>query len=218
LAQALELTNLDRDAFFNTEFVIMHGHTVPDWSGVALSFCRRPVFSVLYRLSENIQAIRLLISNRYYYQAVALLRSMYEMSLDFYVDWLAPEQIGFWLQIHARVNREGFKQAMQLACRSKDPKRAKVLSEHKSYCYNFFSNVSNKAVMSPLGRSFYDEVYSFSSEVVHQDFNMTEVYALFMENPEYRSFDTKAIVTLVRCMDMITGKVYSRIEKDIGGI
>lgn len=53
------------------------------------------LFSVLYRLSEIIQAIRLLIKNSFYYQAVALLRSVYEISLDFYVDWLAPEQVGF---------------------------------------------------------------------------------------------------------------------------
>jgi hypothetical protein len=40
LAQTLKLAELDRDAFFNTEFLIGHAHTVPDWSGVALSFCR----------------------------------------------------------------------------------------------------------------------------------------------------------------------------------
>lgn len=42
LAQTLKLAKLDRDAFFNAEFLIGHGDTVPDWSGVALSFCRRP--------------------------------------------------------------------------------------------------------------------------------------------------------------------------------
>ncbi|MNC77886.1 hypothetical protein D3C75_1299610 [compost metagenome] len=70
--------------------------------------------------------------------------------------------------------------------------------------------------MSPLGRSFYDTVYTFTSEVIHQDFNMTEIYAIRMENPEHRSFDAKAITTLVRCVDMIAGKVYLRIHQDIG--
>jgi len=42
LGQALKLTKLDLDAFFNAEFMIRHSDTVPDGLGVALSFCRRP--------------------------------------------------------------------------------------------------------------------------------------------------------------------------------
>lgn len=40
LAQALELANLDRDAFFNAELLVRHAYTVPERPGVALSFCR----------------------------------------------------------------------------------------------------------------------------------------------------------------------------------
>ncbi|MFJ6089055.1 DUF5677 domain-containing protein [Pseudomonas chlororaphis] len=174
------------------------------------------LFSVLYRLSENIQAIRLLIKNSFYYQAVALLRSIYEISLDFYVDWLAPEQVGFWLQTHSAVDRKGFNIAIELAYPSDNVKKNKVWAESMRYCYDFLSNVCNKAQMSPLGRSFYDTVYTFTSEVIHQDFKMTEIYALYMENPEHRSFDTDAITTLVVCVDKIAGKVCSRIRFDIG--
>lgn len=174
------------------------------------------LFSVLYRLSENIQAIRLLIKNSFYYQAVALLRSVYEISLDFYVDWLAPEQVGFWLQTHSAVDRRGFDAAIALASRSDNTKRNKVWAQSLRYCYDFLSNVSNKAEMSPLGRSFYDTVYTFTSEVIHQDFSMTEIYAIRMENPEHRSFDAQAITTLVHCVDMIASKVYLRIHSDIG--
>ncbi|MNO93183.1 hypothetical protein D3C76_847780 [compost metagenome] len=42
LAHALELAKLNRDVFFDAEFLAGHWHTVPGWSGVALSFCRRP--------------------------------------------------------------------------------------------------------------------------------------------------------------------------------
>jgi len=31
LAKALELAKLDRNAFFNTEFLVRHAYTVPDW-------------------------------------------------------------------------------------------------------------------------------------------------------------------------------------------
>ncbi|MCA4077365.1 hypothetical protein LD001_18920, partial [Pseudomonas kurunegalensis] len=42
-AEALGTTDLNGGALFNAEFGIRHrGSTVPERSGVALSFCRRP--------------------------------------------------------------------------------------------------------------------------------------------------------------------------------
>ncbi|WP_223184032.1 hypothetical protein, partial [Pseudomonas fragi] len=42
-AEALGMTDLNGGALFNAEFGIRHrGSTVPERSGVALSFCRRP--------------------------------------------------------------------------------------------------------------------------------------------------------------------------------
>ncbi|TBU86331.1 hypothetical protein DNK44_23505 [Pseudomonas dryadis] len=41
------MTDLNGGALFNAEFGIKHrGSTVPERSGVALRFCRRPVFAV----------------------------------------------------------------------------------------------------------------------------------------------------------------------------
>ncbi|WP_207388949.1 hypothetical protein, partial [Azotobacter chroococcum] len=45
LAEFVQQTNLDRGALGDAEFVIGHGNTLPKRSGVALSFCNRPVFS-----------------------------------------------------------------------------------------------------------------------------------------------------------------------------
>ena len=41
LAHAAQQTDLDVGAFFETEFVVRHGDTVQERSGVALSFCGR---------------------------------------------------------------------------------------------------------------------------------------------------------------------------------
>lgn len=46
-AEALGMTDLNGGALFNAEFGIRHrGNTVPERSGVALSFCRRHIFGV----------------------------------------------------------------------------------------------------------------------------------------------------------------------------
>ncbi|WP_238762248.1 hypothetical protein, partial [Pseudomonas aeruginosa] len=54
-------TDLNGGALFNAEFGIRHrGSTVPERSGVALSFCRRPnIPNALYLIS-----LQLLINNR----------------------------------------------------------------------------------------------------------------------------------------------------------
>lgn len=45
LTEALDMTDLNGGAFFNAEFGIRHGgSTVPERSGVALSFCRRRAY------------------------------------------------------------------------------------------------------------------------------------------------------------------------------
>ncbi|MHC3751428.1 hypothetical protein ACYKDZ_21415, partial [Stutzerimonas stutzeri] len=56
-AEALGTTDLNGGALFNAEFGIRHrGSTVPERSGVALSFCRRPLFKVLsnYGISDRL--------------------------------------------------------------------------------------------------------------------------------------------------------------------
>ncbi|WP_236574808.1 hypothetical protein, partial [Pseudomonas sp. OF001] len=58
LAHAAQQTDLDVGALFNAEFVVRHGNTVPERSGVALSFCRCPVivpFPVLQSLQDGIR-------------------------------------------------------------------------------------------------------------------------------------------------------------------
>ena len=65
LAQPLKLAKLEGDAFFNTEFVIRHRHTVPDWSGVALSFCRRQVFDRLGKAFQEILQQRIYMHRQF---------------------------------------------------------------------------------------------------------------------------------------------------------
>ena len=51
--EALGITDLNGGALFNAEFGIRHrGSTVPERSGVALSFCRRLHFSVVYTFNN----------------------------------------------------------------------------------------------------------------------------------------------------------------------
>src|SRR5690606_26771189 len=58
-AEALGMTDLNGGAFFNTEFGIGHrGNTVPERSGVALSFCGRPMSSLIAEFRQTEEAIK----------------------------------------------------------------------------------------------------------------------------------------------------------------
>gem|GEM_PF-6703542 len=53
-AEALGVADLDGGALFNAEFGIRHrGSTVPERSGVALSFCRRPFFKEILKKTSR---------------------------------------------------------------------------------------------------------------------------------------------------------------------
>ncbi|WP_206540864.1 hypothetical protein, partial [Pseudomonas helleri] len=58
-AEALGTTDLNGGALFNAEFGIRHrGSTVPERSGVALSFCRRRFYQLPERIPGNTLAKR----------------------------------------------------------------------------------------------------------------------------------------------------------------
>ena len=48
LAHATQQADLNVGALFDAEFVVRHGNTVPERSGVALSFCGRQVICVCF--------------------------------------------------------------------------------------------------------------------------------------------------------------------------
>ncbi|WP_220474736.1 hypothetical protein, partial [Pseudomonas aeruginosa] len=57
-AEALGTTDLNGGALFNAEFGIRHrGSTVPERSGVALSFCRRPWYANFPLIKFSISAL-----------------------------------------------------------------------------------------------------------------------------------------------------------------
>jgi hypothetical protein len=175
-------------------------------------------YSIVYRLKENILAIKHLLSENYFYQAMGLVRSIYELSIDYYLDWLAPEFMGAWLQHKSRFNRNEINKMLSgIASEKVKPKHRDLYIKKMEYIFSFLSNVSVKAEMFPLGAEFYDEFYRYFSSIIHQDFHMTERHAPLLDDVETNFSNDISIAQMVVFLDVISSSVLVRVSQDYGG-
>jgi len=165
--------------------------------------------SVAYRLSEGLQAISLLHSQGLTHQIRPLVRSMYELFLNFYIDWLCPEQVGPLLQTLAILKEAADTPDIRQLKRS--------MEERYRGLVDICSNAAAKGGLSPLGKAFHDNIYPRLSQIVHQDFSVTHQYATTLESGAPNSIDSKELKLLVRWLDLIVTATLTRIADDVGG-
>jgi hypothetical protein len=73
-------------------------------SGVAIHY-HHTLYSVLCSLEQLLHAVELLLSNELEHQIRPLVRSAYDLFLNFYIDWLYPEKMGALFQALAVLSR-----------------------------------------------------------------------------------------------------------------
>jgi hypothetical protein len=165
--------------------------------------------SVAYRVVEGLAAIELLYENKMHHQMRPLVRSLYELFLNFYIDWLCPEQVGPLLQSLALLK--------QLAPNSAEAQNLKKAVE-STYLglVDVCSNASAKANLSPLGRLFHESIYPILSQVVHQDFSVMQEYAMTLEAGLPNNMSQSELTTTIRWLDFIVTATSIRILDDVG--
>jgi hypothetical protein len=165
--------------------------------------------AVAFRLAEVLRAIDVLIRGGLEYQIRPLVRSAYELFLNFYVDWLFPEKVGLVLQALAQLDRM-------------DRNGSGYLSLKKSVDATFGGladvcrNVSEKGRMSPLGADMHHQIYSSLSPIVHQDFGVAHEYASILEAGRHDKMDHRELMSHIRCLDLITAAAVLRLVDDVG--
>jgi hypothetical protein len=116
-----------------------------------------------------------------------LTRSLYELSLSLYFDWLGPEQFGQHLVWDAQLNRKEWKQLQdEIAARritegwpqtAVDAMRTSINSMHE-----LAGRVAGRARISPF-RDFHEGCYSAFSSFAHQDFAAAAACGHVLETP-----------------------------------
>lgn len=179
------------------------------------------LYSVLHRGEECVEAMHLLIEGRKPLSAAALLRSLHELVLVFYVDWLAPEHTYRYLQM-ASVQSEKQWEATCEQWRRVDiaagtsPLEAKSIKDAHMRAFRLGSIVGERARLFPLGQEFQSDIYSFLSDIIHHDFSMAARYAHTLDHGDEAIYHGEVVHTILYLADVLVAAIVTRIRDDIG--
>jgi hypothetical protein len=166
------------------------------------------LYSSTLRTLEAIRAVELLIEKGLYRQIRSVIRSTYEVFLNFYIDWLDPESVGPILQIVSEMSRIDDKAAL---------KELRVAAETQfGGLVGLCETVSQKGRLSPLGEIFHNGFYANLSPLVHQDFGATIEYGQSLETGEVPKEDLEEVMSLIRSVDLIVTALVLRVLNDVG--
>jgi hypothetical protein len=160
---------------------------------------------------EALAAIDLLLRSRLEHQIRPLVRSTYELFLNFYLDWLSPEQVGLVMQSVALLARTD----------SKAPEYGDLEEKVKRVfggLANLCRNAAEKGRLSPLGSEMHERIYSGLSPIVHQDFGVAHEYGAALESGRPEKLGRKELLEIIRWLDIITAATIVRILDDVGAM
>lgn len=179
------------------------------------------LYSVLLRAEECLDSMRILIDAGRPLIAAGLLRSLHELALVFYVDWLAPGHTYRYLQM-ASVNSEKDFESKCETWRKEEVAAgtsiidAKNIKDAHMRAFRLCCVVGERARLFPLGEKFQKDIYSFLSDVIHHDFSMTARYTHTLDHGDEAVYHSDATATIVHVADLLVGAIVSRIREDIG--
>jgi hypothetical protein len=179
------------------------------------------LYSVLFRAEECIDSMRLLIMENRLLPAAALLRSLHELALVFYVDWLAPSQTYRYLQIASVTSEREWESCCEEwrkeeVAAGTSPVAAKCIKDAHMRAFRLGSVVSERARIFPLGEDFHRDVYSFLSDVVHHDFSMTARYTHTLDHGDDAVYSDDVSHTITHLSDILVAAIVTRVRDDIG--
>jgi hypothetical protein len=176
--------------------------------------------SILHKLIQSIKAIKILSIENLFDQAYIQIRALYEMALNFYIDWLAPEKLGPYLQFFDICSKKEWIEFKEYVCENATKEGwDKELIELQKKAYNKLGNlmgkVSEKASLNPL-HSKHKELYEFLSGLAHQDFYTTAQYIQLLENKDCIEDVSKKLHYIRLYTDLIVAQILTNISSDIG--
>ena len=179
------------------------------------------LYSVLLRAQDAIEGMKLLIAADKPLTAAGLLRSLYELVLVFYADWLAPNLTYRYLQIAAVQTEKQWKrrceewQTADIASGT-NALDAKNIKDAHMRAFRLGCVIGERARLFPLGESFQRDVYGFLSDVIHHDFSMTARYAYTLDHGDDAVYHDGVTQTIAHLADILVAAIVVRVQDDIG--
>ena len=153
--------------------------------------------------------------------ASVLVRTLYELALTFYIDWLAPEHFHKYLKISSITKEKewlkecdkGVKENIRNGLKKSE---AILIKNSHMKGFHLASTVSEKARIFPLGERYYKEVYSFLSKIAHHDFSMVARYSATLERNDDDIFNEDIIKKTIDYSDIFVSHIVVNVLSDIG--
>lgn len=180
--------------------------------------------SVLLRVRESLVSIKILFENGLHLNSISILRSLYELALTFYVDWLAPTEMYRYLQLASVVNQKKWEERCKNMYKDEVKRRelseqdAKLLTDGHIRAYRLASVISEKARIFPFGIDHHRDIYEFLSDITHHDFSMIARYTYTLEHGDSAVFVEDAKRTVIHFADLLSASIVTRILGDTGVI
>jgi hypothetical protein len=196
LGHAIELTKAAVAAFHHSSDkpAIHYHHTL---------------YSVLCSLDQLLRSIELLLANGLERQIRPLVRSAYDLFLNFYVDWLYPEKMGALFQALAVLSRAGKSHPQYDSLNDSIRKTFGGLVD-------ILMNQSEKGRMSPLGSEVHQAIYSELSPAVHQDFGVTQDFGDSLETGVVTPLARNELARILKYLNVVVSATVIRIADDVG--
>jgi hypothetical protein len=167
------------------------------------------LYSVLCSMEQLLQAIDLLLRNNLEHQIRPLVRSAYDLFLNFYVDWLYPEKMGALFQALAVLSRLD-KVSSEYSLLNK------AVRETFGGLVDVLMNQSEKGRFSPLGEKVHQAIYSELSPSVHQDFGVTQDFGDSLETGVTDPLPRTELARVLRYLNVAVSSTVMRIADDVG--
>jgi hypothetical protein len=177
------------------------------------------VFSALVRTQETLTAIELLIEKNLWYQALALLRVLYEIHLNYYFDWLQPETNYMFLAAAAVFGNAARQKQLMSEELVAQGVSATSATEQANIAWRpvaYAATVSEKARLPKVGILYHKEIYEFLSRVSHQDFEVASLHANRFDDDTFKSIAENVKLTYLRFMDYVVSEFVTCVNSDIG--
>lgn len=179
------------------------------------------VFSAALRMKETLVAIEILIEKNLWYQALSLLRVLYEIHLNYYFDWLQPQTNYKFLAAaaamdSATINRLKQRTSLELMAKGINKNLAERGANMVWRPVTYASTISEKSKLPMIGIIYHANIYQFLSQVSHQDFEVASLHANRFDNELFSTVEDDAKITYLRFMDLIVSEFFYCINEDIG--
>jgi hypothetical protein len=178
------------------------------------------LYSTLVRTRDYLAGAICLLKEGLIDQIVPLFRSLYEIHINFYVDWLAPENP--WMELAYALNSSGaYLKAVEKDLKldfskGRTQQRAEQLTKRALLLARWLGVVKNKASFAPVGIGLHDRYYGYLSSVLHQDFREAADHANRFRAEGYQVIDEDHQRWLCQLANITVTETLDLVASDVG--